>query len=62
MAASGESIARDTGEKIRKKDGKASQVTEMTGDETTMSIGDQKEGELKRKGINLQTFKAKKFV
>jgi hypothetical protein len=62
MAASGESIARDTGEKIRKKDGKASQVTEMTGDETTMSIGDQKEVELKRKGINLQTFKAKKFV
>ena len=62
MAASGESIARDTGEKIRKKDGKASQVAEMTGDETTMSIGDQKEGELKRKGINLQNFKAKKFV
>jgi len=62
MAASGESIGRDMGEKIRKKDGKASQVAEMTGDETTMSIGDQKEGELKRKGINLQTFKAKKFV
>jgi hypothetical protein len=27
-----------------------------------MSIGDQKEDELKKVGINLRTFKAKKFV
>jgi dephospho-CoA kinase len=62
MAGAGESIARDMGEKIRKKDGKASPIAELTGDETTMSIGDQKENELKRKGISLQSFKAKKFV
>jgi hypothetical protein len=37
-------------------------IKELTGDETTMSIGDQKEDELKKVGINLKTFKAKKFV
>ena len=64
MAASGESIGRDTGEKIRKKDGKASQVTETigAGGEDVSSTSDIKELELKRKGINLQNFKAKKFV
>ena len=63
MAQSGESPARDTGEKISKKRfGKATQVYELTGDSTTMSIGDQKEDELKKVGISLQSFKAKKFV
>jgi hypothetical protein len=37
-------------------------IKELTGDETGASIGDQKEGELKRVGINLKTFKAKKFI
>ena len=63
MTQSGESPARDTGEKISKKRfGKATQVYELTGDSTTMSIGDQKEDELKKVGISLQSFKAKKFV
>ena len=37
-------------------------VSELTGDETTASIGDQKEDELKKKGISLQSFKAKNFM
>ena len=37
-------------------------IKELTGDETGASIGDQKEGELKRVGINLKNFKAKKFI
>jgi hypothetical protein len=43
------------------KDGKVT-MTELTGDETTMSIGDQKEDELKKVGISLSSFKAKKVV
>jgi predicted kinase len=62
MAGAGESIARDMGEKIKKRTGKASPVAEMTGDETTASIGDQKEDELKKKGISLTTFKKRNFV
>jgi predicted RNA binding protein YcfA (HicA-like mRNA interferase family) len=134
MAGSGESIGRDMGEKIKKKTGKASQVTEeeeldemsganmdtrqihqhlkkhgwqmtrtsgshdvythekakhniavprhkqlkaplvlgilkaskqlneLTGDETTASIGDQKEDELKKKGISLTSFKKRNYV
>lgn len=61
MAGSGESIGRDMGEKIRKKDGKVT-VAEMQGDETTASIGDKKEDELKKVGINLQSFKAKRPI
>ena len=61
MAGSGESIARDTGEKIKKKDGKVT-VTEMQGDETTASIGDKKEDELKKVGVNLSTFKSKRPI
>lgn len=61
MAGAGESIGRDMGEKIKKKSHKVTTV-EMTGDETTTSIGDQKEGELKRKGINLITFKSKRPI
>ena len=37
-------------------------LEEMQGDETTSSISSQKEDELKRKGINLQSFKSKRFV
>ena len=37
-------------------------ITELTGDETTASIGDQKEDELKKKGISLTTFKKRNYV
>lgn len=45
-------------EKIDRRTGKA--VTELTGDETGASIGDQKADELQKQGISLQTFKAKR--
>ena len=66
MAGAGESPARDMGEKLSKR-GKATQVvpkniSELTGDETTASIGDQKEDELKKKGISLITFKKRNFI
>ena len=64
MAGAGESPARDMGEKLSKK-GKATQVMpikELTGDETGASIGDQKEDELKKKGISLTTFKKRNFI
>jgi hypothetical protein len=66
MAGSGESIGRDMGEKNNKR-GKAvpvknSPINELTGDETGASIGDQKEDELKKKGISLLTFKKRNFV
>ena len=38
-----------------------SKFKELTGDTTGASISAQKEDELKRKGINLKTFKAKRF-
>ena len=59
MAASGENLGRDglTKTKTLKKP-----LEELTGDETGASIGDQKEGELKRVGINIKTFKSKKFI
>ena len=64
MAGAGESPARDMGEKIRKKSGKASQVTETigSGDEMMNSMSDQKEDELKKKGISLTTFKKRNYV
>ena len=62
MAGAGEAIGRDMGEKIRKKDSKVTPVAEMTGDETGASIGAQKEDELKKKGINLSTFKGKNVL
>jgi hypothetical protein len=34
----------------------------LTGDETTASIGDGKELELKRKGIDLKSFKANRSI
>ena len=37
-------------------------LEELTGDETTMSTSDKKEDELKKVGIDLKSFKAKKFV
>ena len=62
MAGAGESIGRDMGEKIRKKDSKVTPVSEMQGDETTASIGAQKEDELKKQGINLSSFKSKRTI
>ena len=64
MAASGESIGRDMGEKIRKKDGKASQVAETigAGGEDASSTSDMKELELKRKGIDLLSFRKRNYV
>jgi len=68
MASSGENLGRGmdrgmstSGVKFS-RDPKKKTIKELTGDETTMSIGDQKELELKRKGIDLASFKAKKFV
>ena len=64
MAGAGESPARDMGEKLSKK-GKATQVMpikELTGDETGASIGDQKEDELKKKGVTLTSFKKRNYV
>ena len=64
MAASGESPDRDTGEKINKKTGKASQVAETigAGGEMATSMSDQKENELRRNGISLSSFKAKRAI
>ena len=59
MAAGGESLGRDMGEKIKKR--KIS-VTEMQGDETTASIGDQKEDELKKKGVNLYSLRKRNYA
>jgi len=68
MSSSGENFSRGvsntvatTGGKYN-RDPKKKTIKELTGDETGASIGDQKEGELKRVGINLKTFKAKKFI
>ena len=61
MAQSGESLGRGGGDKINKK-GKISPIAELTGDETTASIGDQKEDELKKKGIDLLSFKKRNYA
>ena len=37
-------------------------LAELTGDETGASIGDQKEDELKKKGISLTTFKKRNYI
>ena len=37
-------------------------VSELTGDETTASIGDQKEDELKKQGISLSSFKKRNYL
>jgi hypothetical protein len=65
MAGAGESPARDMGEKINKKKyGKASQVAETigAGGEDASSMSDFNQETLKQKGINLKTFKSKKFI
>ena len=68
MASSGENMSRGldrsmvtTGVKYN-RDPKKKTIKELTGDETTMSTGDKKEDELKKVGINLSSFKAKKFI
>ena len=68
MASSGENFSRGldrsmvtSGVKYN-RDPKKKTIKELTGDETTMSTGDKKEDELKKVGINLSSFKAKKFV
>ena len=68
MASSGENFSRGvdrdmaTDGKKYSRDLKKKIIKELTGDETTMSIGDKKEDELKKVGISLKSFKAKKFV
>ena len=61
MAMSGwnqEIIGKDGKAKPKMKD----KLSELTGDETTASIGDQKEDELKKQGISLSTFKKKNYL
>lgn len=60
MATSGENLCRPTSEK-NKRSGKSG-INELTGDETTASIGDQKEDELKKKGISLVSLRSKKVI
>jgi hypothetical protein len=64
MAGAGESPARDMGEKWKKKTGKASQVAETIGDggEVINSMSAEKEDSLKKKGINLASFKSNKAI
>lgn len=64
MAGAGESPDRDMGEKIKKKTGKATQVAETigAGGEMATSMSDQKEDELRKKGISLSSFKAKRVI
>jgi hypothetical protein len=64
MAGAGESPARDMGEKWKKKTGKASQVAETIGDggEMATSMSDYNDDDLKRKGINIKTFRARRPI
>jgi dephospho-CoA kinase len=64
MAGAGESPDRDMGEKIKKKTGQATQIAETigAGGEMATSMSDQKEDELKKKGISLSSFKAKRVI
>ena len=58
MATSGENMGRGAlRTKIVKKP-----LEELTGDETGASIGDQKEDELKKKGISLTSFKKRNYI
>ena len=59
MASGGENALRGVDSKNKPK---VKPLEELTGDETTMSIGDQKEDELKKVGINLKSFKSKKVI
>jgi len=58
MATSGENLVRGA----TKNKPKEKPLEEMQGDETTASIGDQKEDELKKKGISLSSFKKRNYV
>jgi len=65
MAASGENLARPSGEKINlKRRGKASIMDETigAGGEDATSNSDERELEFKRKGINLKSFKANRSI
>jgi hypothetical protein len=65
MAASGENLGRPSGEKINfKKRGKASSISETigAGGEDATSNSDNNELELKRKGIDLKSFKANRSI
>ena len=65
MAASGENLGRPPGEKINfKKRGKASSISETigAGGEDATSNSDNNELELKRKGIDLKSFKANRSI
>ena len=59
MASGGENTDRGVDSKNKQK---VKPLEELTGDETTMSTSDKKEDELKKVGIDLKSFKAKKFV
>ena len=61
MAQSGESLGRGGGDKYD-KNGKLKPFEEMQGDETTASIGDQKEDEIKKVGINLTSFRKRNYA
>ena len=63
MASSGENSTRGglTPTKLLKKPFEKA-IKELTGDETTASIGDGKELELKRKGIDFKSFKANRSI
>jgi hypothetical protein len=65
MAASGENLGRPSGEKINfKKRGKASSISETigAGGEDATSNSDNNELELKKKGIDLKSFKANRSI
>jgi len=63
MAGAGESIGRDMGEKIKKKSHKVTTVEAIgAGGEMATSMSDYNENDLKRKGINLKSFKAKRPI
>lgn len=59
MASSGENLSRGLNNKNKVKE---KPLEELTGDETTKSIGDQKEDESSKSGINLSTFKSKRTL
>jgi hypothetical protein len=58
MASGGENATRGNTSTTRAK----KNMDEMQGDETTASIGDQKEDELKKNGINLSSFRKRNYV
>ena len=63
MAGAGEGIGRDMGEKIKKRSHKVTTVEAIgAGGEDVASRSDHEELKLKRKGIDLQTFRAKRPI